>query len=155
MPIYEYQCSSCDHRLETLQKVSDAPHTECPACYRPDLKKLMSAASFRLKGGGWYETDFKTGDKRQLAESDSSGKETQAGDDGAASNGGGAKEDNGKSARSNELSESTKSVASARSSEQSSKTGNSADSGNSGNSGKSAGRGDGKTGAARSNKDSG
>lgn len=152
MPIYEYQCSSCDHRLETLQKVSDAPHTECPACYRPDLKKLMSAASFRLKGGGWYETDFKTGDKRQLAESDSSGKETQAGDDGAASNGGGAKEDNGKSARSNELSESTKSVASARSSEQSSKTGNSADSGNSG---KSAGSGDGKTGAARSNKDSG
>ena len=70
MPIYEYQCQSCAHRLEALQKVSDAALTECPECHKDALKKLVSAASFRLKGGGWYETDFKTGNKKQLAESD-------------------------------------------------------------------------------------
>lgn len=71
MPIYEYQCSKCDHRLEALQKISDAPLTECPACHEQSLQKLISAASFRLKGGGWYETDFKTQGRKQLAESDS------------------------------------------------------------------------------------
>ena len=71
MPIYEYQCSKCNHRLEALQKISDAPLTECPECHAPELKKLVSAASFRLKGGGWYETDFKTEGRKQLAESDS------------------------------------------------------------------------------------
>ena len=59
MPIYEYQCEACSHKLEKLQKISDAPLTECPACERPDLRKLVSAVAFRLKGGGWYETDFK------------------------------------------------------------------------------------------------
>lgn len=71
MPIYEYQCAKCGHRLEALQKISDAPLTECPACHAEELKKLVSAASFRLKGGGWYETDFKTEGRKQLAESDS------------------------------------------------------------------------------------
>tara|TARA_B100001105_G_scaffold255427_1_gene254832 strand:+ start:4075 stop:4515 length:441 start_codon:yes stop_codon:yes gene_type:complete len=71
MPIYEYQCTLCEHKLEVLQKMSDDPLEDCPACDRPELKKLVSAASFRLKGKGWYETDFKTGDKKQLAESDS------------------------------------------------------------------------------------
>tara|TARA_B100002003_G_scaffold232644_1_gene244664 strand:- start:998 stop:1390 length:393 start_codon:yes stop_codon:yes gene_type:complete len=71
MPIYEYQCGNCDNKLEALQKISDDPLTQCPACDRQELKKLISAASFRLKGSGWYETDFKTGDKRQLAESES------------------------------------------------------------------------------------
>lgn len=71
MPIYEYQCSKCDHRLEALQKISDAPLTECPRCHEQSLQKLISAASFRLKGGGWYETDFKTGGRKQLADSDS------------------------------------------------------------------------------------
>ena len=70
MPIYEYQCTNCDATLEALQKMSDAPRVDCPECQKPALKKLVSAASFRLKGGGWYETDFKTGNKKQLAESD-------------------------------------------------------------------------------------
>ena len=69
MPIYEYQCGNCGHSLEALQKISDAPLLDCPACGAANLQKLVSAASFRLKGGGWYETDFKTGDKKQLAES--------------------------------------------------------------------------------------
>ena len=71
MPIYEYQCEQCAQRLEALQKISDDPLKDCPECNQPALKKLVSAPSFRLKGGGWYETDFKTGDKKQLAESDS------------------------------------------------------------------------------------
>ncbi len=71
MPIYEYECSNCRHKIEVLQKVSDDPLAECPACQQQELKKLVSAASFRLKGGGWYETDFKTEGKKQLAESDS------------------------------------------------------------------------------------
>jgi putative FmdB family regulatory protein len=73
MPIYEYQCTECEHKLESLQKISAAPLTDCPACNEPALKKLVSAASFRLKGAGWYETDFKTGEKKQLADSDSGG----------------------------------------------------------------------------------
>ena len=67
MPIYEYQCSECSHTLEVIQKLSDPVLTECPACGRPALKKLVSAPSFRLSGGGWYETDFKTGNKKNLA----------------------------------------------------------------------------------------
>lgn len=67
MPIYEYQCGECEHRLEALQKISDEPLKDCPSCKKPALKKLISAAGFRLKGGGWYETDFKTGKKKNLA----------------------------------------------------------------------------------------
>lgn len=67
MPIYEYQCQSCQHQLEALQKLSDAPLIDCPACAQPDLKKKISASGFRLKGGGWYETDFKSGSKKNLA----------------------------------------------------------------------------------------
>ena len=59
MPIYEYQCNACGHRLEALQKISDKPLKKCPECGENQLKKLVSAAAFRLKGGGWYETDFK------------------------------------------------------------------------------------------------
>lgn len=59
MPIYEYTCQTCGHTLEALQKVSDPPLRECPACQRLSLVKQVSAAGFRLKGGGWYETDFK------------------------------------------------------------------------------------------------
>lgn len=64
MPIYEYQCKDCGNRLEALQKIADAPLTQCPNCLGQGLTKLVSASSFRLKGGGWYETDFKTGAKR-------------------------------------------------------------------------------------------
>jgi len=59
MPFYEYQCRHCGHQTEVLQKVSDAPLRKCPACGRNGLTKLISAPIFRLKGGGWYETDFK------------------------------------------------------------------------------------------------
>lgn len=73
MPIYEYQCKSCGHQLETLQKISDDPLTDCPACTLPELQKKISAAGFRLKGGGWYETDFKTGSKKNLADAGKKG----------------------------------------------------------------------------------
>ena len=64
MPFYEYQCKNCGHELEAMQKVSDAPLKKCPDCGKPQLTRLMSAPVFRLKGGGWYETDFK-GDKEK------------------------------------------------------------------------------------------
>ena len=77
MPFYEYQCSSCGHRHEELQKISDGRLRKCPDCGRNTLKRLVSAPSFRLKGGGWYETDFKgakdnqrnlAGDKEPVAD---------------------------------------------------------------------------------------
>ena len=66
MPIYEYQCQACKEHVELLQKISDEPETKCPKCKKNKLKKLVSAAGFRLKGGGWYETDFKSGNKKNL-----------------------------------------------------------------------------------------
>ena len=60
MPIYEYKCEQCDHQFEILQKISDKPASTCPECNADSLRKLMSAAAFKLKGTGWYETDFKT-----------------------------------------------------------------------------------------------
>ncbi len=71
MPIYEYRCTVCGHELETIQKMSDDPIVECPACGKPALQKLISAAGFRLKGSGWYETDFKAGNRKNVVESDS------------------------------------------------------------------------------------
>jgi putative FmdB family regulatory protein len=62
MPFYEYECQACKFYTEVMQKISDAPLTKCPSCGKKQLKKLVSAPVFRLKGGGWYETDFK-GDK--------------------------------------------------------------------------------------------
>lgn len=67
MPIYEYACGHCGHELEALQKLSDAPLVVCPECGREALVKKISAAGFRLKGGGWYETDFKSGKQKNLA----------------------------------------------------------------------------------------
>jgi putative FmdB family regulatory protein len=69
MPFYEYQCSSCGYHHEALQKVTDKSLRKCPECGRSTLKRLMSAPVFRLKGGGWYETDFKSekDGKRNLA----------------------------------------------------------------------------------------
>ena len=67
MPIYEYQCEACDHKMEKLQKLSDEPLKVCPICNELRLNKLVSAAGFRLKGEGWYETDFKTGKKKNVA----------------------------------------------------------------------------------------
>ena len=59
MPIYEYQCDNCEHKMEAIQKISDAPLKKCPECSKKTLRKLVSAAAFRLSGTGWYETDFK------------------------------------------------------------------------------------------------
>ena len=69
MPFYEYQCTACGHHHEELQKVGDPALRKCPACGRGTLRRLVSAPVFRLKGGGWYETDFKAGQeaKRNLA----------------------------------------------------------------------------------------
>ena len=65
MPIYEYRCQECGHELEALQKISADPLKDCPDCGAPALKKKISAVGFRLKGSGWYETDFKAGDKQK------------------------------------------------------------------------------------------
>ncbi len=69
MPIYEYECGACGHTLDALQKISDSPLRKCPACGRMKLKRLVSAPKFRLKGEGWYETDFKKDNQRNLADS--------------------------------------------------------------------------------------
>ena len=73
MPIYEYACRSCEHRFESIQKASEVPLRDCPECGEATLRKLLSAPVFRLKGSGWYETDFKTGDKRNVAETRDAG----------------------------------------------------------------------------------
>lgn len=70
MPIYAYQCGSCGHELEALQKMSDTPLTDCPSCNTSALTKKVTAAAFRLRGSGWYETDFKSGGKKNLASND-------------------------------------------------------------------------------------
>jgi putative FmdB family regulatory protein len=67
MPFYEYQCTKCGHEEEVLQKVGDEPLKKCPACGKLAMQKKVSAAAFRLKGGGWYETDFKSGNKKNVA----------------------------------------------------------------------------------------
>jgi len=83
MPIYEYKCSNCLHEFEKIQKISEEPIKECPKCNKKSVSKLISAPSFRLKGSGWYETDFKTGNKKNIVESgtenkkDSAAKETK------------------------------------------------------------------------------
>jgi putative FmdB family regulatory protein len=71
MPFYEYECASCKFYTEVMQKISDAPLKKCPSCGKSTMKKLISAPVFRLKGGGWYETDFK---------SDKESKRNRAGD---------------------------------------------------------------------------
>ena len=83
MPIYEYKCLKCEHQFEVIQRFSDNPVEICPKCKKNKVKKLISAPTFRLKGGGWYETDFKTGNKKNIVESgtenkkDSAAKETK------------------------------------------------------------------------------
>ena len=83
MPIYEYRCASCGHELEALQKLSDAPLAECPACHKPDLKKLVSAAGFQLKGSGWYVTDFRNSGGKPPATGTAAGKTANAAGAGA------------------------------------------------------------------------
>jgi putative FmdB family regulatory protein len=70
MPIYEYGCRNCGHTLDALQKISEDPLVDCPECGEASLKRLLSAPRFRLKGEGWYETDFKKDNQRNLAKDD-------------------------------------------------------------------------------------
>ena len=64
MPIYEYKCRACEHKFDKLQRINDPVFTDCPDCGKSELIKLVSAAGFRLKGTGWYETDFKNSGKK-------------------------------------------------------------------------------------------
>jgi len=73
MPIYEYVCQSCGHEAEIMHKISDPAPKKCPECGKLKLAKQISATGFRLGGGGWYETDFKSGSKRNVAEKSSAG----------------------------------------------------------------------------------
>jgi putative FmdB family regulatory protein len=77
MPIYEYRCGKCGKEHEVLQKASEPPLRKCPACGKPALQKLLSAAGFQLKGSGWYATDFKGGGKKP-AEKKAEEKKTEA-----------------------------------------------------------------------------
>jgi putative FmdB family regulatory protein len=85
MPFYEYQCKSCGHDLEAMQKISDPPLKKCPHCGKSQLQRLMSAPVFRLKGGGWYETDFKgdSDNKKNLADRPDADAPKDSGKDGA------------------------------------------------------------------------
>lgn len=68
MPIYAFECTGCGHRFERLQRLSDADPSQCPECESPKVRRQLTAPSFRLAGGGWYETDFKKDGKRNLAD---------------------------------------------------------------------------------------
>ncbi len=74
MPIYEYQCSTCGFQKEMLQKISDVPLKTCPECGKDSMQKMVTAAAFRLKGGGWYETDFKKDNKKNVVDSGAASK---------------------------------------------------------------------------------
>ena len=76
MPIYEYKCSECEHELEVIQRFSDDPLKKRPECNKNSLNKLISSPSFRLKGAGWYETDFKTGKKKNVVSNENETRNT-------------------------------------------------------------------------------
>ena len=78
MPIYEYVCNECGHEFDALQKMSDKPLSDCPACEKSALKKKISAPGFRLSGSGWYETDFKSDKQKNLSKADSTDKESSS-----------------------------------------------------------------------------
>jgi putative FmdB family regulatory protein len=77
MPIYEYRCAACGHKLEALQKFTEAPLSDCPVCGKSSLSKLVSVAGFQLKGSGWYATDFKHSGAKPAVKSDA-GKEGES-----------------------------------------------------------------------------
>ncbi|MEX0386702.1 FmdB family zinc ribbon protein [Spiribacter onubensis] len=100
MPIYEYVCDDCGHELEALQGINDEMLTDCPECHHAALRRKISAAAFRLKGGGWYETDFKRDNRRNIAgegasDSKSGGKAEGGKAEGGKSADGGAKSSDG------------------------------------------------------------
>lgn len=87
MPIYEYHCGACGHTLDALQKLSEGPLRKCPVCKKLSLRRLMSAPSFRLKGGGWYETDFKSDGEKKRNLVEASGAAESSKSDGAKTDG--------------------------------------------------------------------
>ena len=97
MPIYEYQCEKCEGTFEAIQKFSDDPLTECRLCDDGKVKKLLSAPAFRLKGSGWYETDFKKDKDKQKnlvkSDGDGGGKSASSPDGGSSSSSGSSKSD--------------------------------------------------------------
>ena len=95
MPIYEYRCSACGHELEALQKLSDAPLTECPSCGQSELRKQVSAAGFQLKGSGWYVTDFRNSGAKKSGKDKASDKDAAKGNGGGDTAGDGAKSSDG------------------------------------------------------------
>ncbi|MDI9818793.1 MULTISPECIES: FmdB family zinc ribbon protein [unclassified Legionella] len=80
MPIYEYECKSCHHHFDLMQKISDTPAKQCPQCFEDKAVRLVSAAGFQLKGTGWYATDFKNKDTQKKTDTT----EIKAGDKKAA-----------------------------------------------------------------------
>ena len=84
MPIYEYKCGECGHHLEAIQKMSDEPLKDCPACGRPVLQRLVSAAGFQLKGSGWYQTDFKNNGQKKDQKKDQADNKSTFSDGGEA-----------------------------------------------------------------------
>lgn len=117
MPIYEFACADCGHGFERLQKLSDADPVDCPACTRPSIKRRLSAPSFRLAGGGWYETDFKSDSdrKRNLAGGDDAAAKpsNDSGKDAAKDGGKDAAKTTGKEPGKTETSASTSTAAAA------------------------------------------
>ena len=97
MPIYEYRCTACQHKLESLQKFSDAPLVVCPQCGLDALTKLVSAAGFHLKGSGWYQTDFKNSGSKPAAKPDAAASDAKTGDAKATDTTPAAKSDGAKS----------------------------------------------------------
>lgn len=79
MPLYDYQCTSCGHQLETLQKINAKPLVDCPACQQPTLRKKVAASAFRLSGSGWYETDFKTNNQKNITKKDNASSTSKTG----------------------------------------------------------------------------
>ena len=100
MPIYEYRCDNCEHEFETIRKVSDAPLEKCPECEKDALFKKVSAAGFRLKGSGWYETDFKSGKKRNVSDGDGTKDKSGSEDSSSSKSDGGSTKSESKSSSS-------------------------------------------------------
>tara|TARA_B100000530_G_C15852147_1_gene445762 strand:+ start:83 stop:454 length:372 start_codon:yes stop_codon:yes gene_type:complete len=107
MPIYEYVCDNCGHYLEALQKLSDEPLVFCPECGHAALRKQVSAAAFRLKGTGWYETDFKNSDKKKPADNVEKEKKESKSSSGPSSDSGSSSGSSGKQDKSSSASTSS------------------------------------------------
>ncbi|HKU87493.1 MAG TPA: zinc ribbon domain-containing protein [Casimicrobiaceae bacterium] len=127
MPIYEYRCSACGHELEALQKLRDAPLTDCPSCGQSELRKQVSAAGFQLKGSGWYVTDFRNSGAKKSGKDKASDKDAAKGNGGSDTSADSAKSGDGAKAES-KSSESSATTTSATESKSSTTTASKSDS---------------------------